>query len=404
MTTARDAAAGWLSRHGLRADVLRHGTDEDSSRVGYVELFFDLVFVFAITQLSHTLIHQTDATHLLRVLVLAWAVWWLWIDNTWVTNWLDPERAPVRVMLVLTMALGLLMSSAIPEAFGDRALLFAIPYVAIQVGRSAFTTLAMGRHWTDNAVNFLRITTWLTASGVLWVTGAVVDEHTRTVLWVLAALLDVASPRAMFWVPGLGPSDAHTWTVRSAHMAERVSLFVIISLGESIVVTGASFSELPVDALTVLAFLAAFTSTVLMWLLFFDRSERSATRFFSRQAETGMVAQTAYTYVPYLLVVGIVLTAVGDGLVLAGADAHDAWTAAVVCGSAAVYLVGNLLFRRATGGGWSVPHLVGAVAAVALVGLQAVATAVVLSWAANLVLLGVLVADVAVARRRRPGV
>jgi len=400
MTTARDAAAHGLARIGLRTNLLRDDTRDDSARVGYVELFFDLVFVFAITQLSHTLIHHTDATHLLRVLVLAWAVWWLWIDNTWVTNWLDPERVPVRVMLVLTMALGLLMSSAIPEAFDDKALLFAIPYVVIQVGRSVFTTLAMGRVWNDNAVNFLRISIWIAASGVLWVAGALVDEHARTVLWVLAALLDVASPRALFWVPGLGPSDVHTWTVRGEHMAERVSLFVIISLGESIVVTGASFSELSVSGQTVAAFLAAFTSTVLMWLLFFDRSERSATRFFSRQSETGMVAQTAYTYVPYVLVVGIVLTAVGDGLVLAGEDAHRAWTAAIVCGSAAVYLVGNALFRRATGGGWSVPHLVGTAAAVALVALADVATAVELSWAANVVMLAVLVADVTIARRR----
>ncbi|MDM7855221.1 low temperature requirement protein A [Cellulomonas alba] len=400
MTTARDAAARWLARVGLRTDLLRDDTRDDSARVGYVELFFDLVFVFAITQLSHTLIHHTDATHLLRVLVLAWAVWWLWIDSTWVTNWLDPERVPVRAMLVVMMALGLLMSSAIPEAFGEKALLFAIPYVTIQVGRTVFTTLAMGRVWTDNAVNFLRITTWLVASGVLWVAGALVDEQARTVLWVLAALMDLASPRALFWVPGLGASDVHTWAVRSGHMAERVSLFVIISLGESIVVTGGSFSELSVSAATVAAFLAAFTSTVLMWLLFFDRSERSATRFFSRQSETGMVAQTAYTYVPYVLVVGIVLTAVGDGLVLAGEDAHRGWTAAIVCGSAAVYLVGNALFRRTTGGGWSVPHLVGAAVAVALVALAGVATAVELSWAANVVMLAVLVADVAIARRR----
>lgn len=400
MTSARDAAARWLANHGLRTDVLRHGTGEDSTRVGYIELFFDLVFVFAITQLSHTLIHHTDATHLLRVLVLAWAVWWLWIDSTWVTNWLDPERLPVRVMLVLTMALGLLMSSAIPEAFEDKALLFAIPYVLIQVGRTVFTTLAMGRVWTDNAVNFLRITVWLTASGVLWIAGAVVDERARTVLWVLAALMDLASPRALFWVPRLGASDVHTWAVRSGHMAERVSLFVIISLGESIVVTGGAFSELSVTAQALAAFLAAFTSTVLMWLLFFDRSERSATRFFSRQEETGMVAQTAYTYVPYVLVVGIVLTAVGDGLVLADGEAHGVWTVAIVCGSAAVYLVGNLLFRRATGGGWSVPHLVGAGVAVALVALEGVLTPVELSWAANVVMLGVLVADVTIARRR----
>ena len=106
-----------------------------------------------------------------------------------------------------------------------------------------------------------------------------------------------------------------------------------------------------------------------MWLLFFDRSERRATEFFAAQQNPGMVAQTAYTYVPYLLIVGIVLTAVADELVLQHPLGHegstDAWTAGLVCGASAVYLLGNALFRRTTGGRWSVTHLLGVVAALA---------------------------------------
>ena len=139
--TAPDADTGRLGtgggRWGMRSDVLRHGAGHDSSRVGYIELFFDLVFVFAVTQLSHMLIDHTDAPTLVQTLVLAWAIWWLWIDTTWVTNWLDPEKVPVRTMLLVLMLLGLLMSSAIPEAFGDKAVLFAIPYVLIQLIRNA---------------------------------------------------------------------------------------------------------------------------------------------------------------------------------------------------------------------------------------------------------------------------
>ena len=188
------------------------------------------------------------------------------------------------------------------------------------------------------------------------------DEQTRLVLWVVAALLDMAGPRALFWVPGMGPTNPHTWSVRGSHMAERVSLFLIISLGESIIVTGTAFAELEVDGVTVLAFLAAFASTVLMWLLFFDRSEQSATAYFSSQTNPGMVAQTAYTYVPFLLIVGIVLTAVADEVVLLHPLGHtDTWTAGLICGAAAVYLLGNAFFRRATGGRWSVAHLVGVV-------------------------------------------
>ncbi|GCE77563.1 low temperature requirement protein A [Cellulomonas biazotea] len=389
---------------GMRTDVLRHGDGHDGSRVGYVELFFDLVFVFAVTQLSHLLIAHPDGEHLLQTLILGWAIWWLWIDTTWVTNWLDPDRVPVRAMLIVLMLLGLLMSSAIPDAFGDKALLFAVPYVTIQVGRTLFTTWAMGRHWPVNAMNFVRITVWLSVSGVFWVAGALVEEQ-RLVLWGLAALIDLVGPRAMFWVPGMRGTNATTWEVRGDHMAERVSLFMIISLGESIIVTGTAFGEIEVDAVTLVAFLAAFASTVLMWLLFFDRSERRATEFFASRAETGMVAQTAYTYVPFLLVAGIVLTAVADELVLLHPEGHhgttDPWTAWIMCGAAAVYLLGNALFRRATGGRWSPWHLAGVAAALALVAVAGSVTPLVLSWLANGVLLAVIVADVVAGRRSR---
>ena len=214
---------------GLRTDLRRHGDGGDSSRVGYVELFFDLVFVFAVTQLSHGLIAHPGGEALVHTLVLGVAVWWVWVDTMWVTNWLDPERLPVRALLVVLMLLGLVLASAIPEAFGDKGLLFAVMLATMQVGRSLFTTVAMGRVWPENAVNFVRITTWVAVSGAVWVAGGVVEEH-RLALWAVAAAIDVAGPRAMFWLPGLGASRASTWVVRGEHMAERVSLFVICLL------------------------------------------------------------------------------------------------------------------------------------------------------------------------------
>ncbi|MFF2832099.1 low temperature requirement protein A [Cellulosimicrobium cellulans] len=390
---------------GLRTDLRRHGDGGDSSRVGYVELFFDLVFVFAVTQLSHGLIAHPGADTLAHTLVLGVAVWWVWVFTMWTTNWLDPERVPVRTMLVVLMLLGLVLASAIPEAFGDKALLFAVMLVTMQVGRSAFVLVALGRVWPENAVNFVRITTWFVVSGSLWIAGAVAEEH-RLALWAVACAIDLAGPRAMFWLPWLGASRASTWVVRGEHMAERVSLFVIICLGESIIVTGAAFAELPLDATTVSAFCSAFASTVLMWLLFFDRSERRATEYFTSRDERGMVAQTAYTYVPFVIVAGIVLTAVADELVLLhplghdGAGHADAWTAALVCGAAATYLVGNALFRRAAGGRWSLPHLAGAAAVAALFGTHAWLTPLALNWTTDAVLLAVIVGDVVRARRR----
>lgn len=397
---------------GLRTDLLRHGTGHSSDKVGYVELFFDLVFVFAVTQLSHSLIAHPDLPTLVHTLILGAAVWYLWIDTTWVTNWLDPDRLPVRTMLMVLMALGLLMSSAIPEAFDGKALLFAVPYVVIQVGRSAFAALALNRHWSENGAGFVRITVWVSVSGVLWIGGALVDDGPRLALWGAAVLLDYAGPRAMFAVPFFGRTDPRTWTVRADHMAERVGLFVIISLGESIIITGTAFAELEVTAVTLASFAAAFVSTVLMWLLYFDRSERRATEFFARaDSTTGMVAQTAYTYVPLLLVLGIVLTAVADELVLLhplghaehGSTHADPWTAGLVCGAGAVFLLGNLLFRRATGGRWSLPHVAGVLALGALFAVHPWTAPLALNWLSNAVLLAVIVGDVVVSRRELRG-
>jgi low temperature requirement protein LtrA len=392
-----------MAKVGMRRGVLRPGHGHDAAKVGYVELFFDLVFVFAVTQVSHLLIAHPDGTHLARTLVLGLAVWLVWSFTMWVTNWLDPQRPSVRTMLIVLTALGLVMSGAIPEAFGDKALVFAVPFVVMQVGRSAFTAFALGRHWPENARSFVRIGVWEAVAGVAWIVGALADERTRLWWWVAAVAIECVGPRAMFWVPGLGATKATTWAVRGEHMAERVGLFVIISLGESIIVTGATFAEQPVTGLSFAAFGAAFASTVLMWLLFFDRSERAATAWFASREEPGMVAQTAYTYVPVIFVFGIVLTAVADELVLLHPlESHaGAWTAGLVCGAGAVYLVGNALFRRATGGGWSAPHLAGTAALLLLFLLRDAMTPLALNWVSNAVLLVVILGDVAVSRRSR---
>ncbi len=385
---------------GMRADVLRDDDRDDAAKVGYVELFFDLVFVFAVTQVSHVLISHPDGTHLARTLVLGLAVWVVWSFTMWVTNWLDPQQRSVRTLLIVLMALGLVMSSAIPEAFGDKALVFALAFVVMQVGRSAFTAFALGRHWPANALNFARIGIWEAVAGVPWVAGALADERARLWWWLAAVAIEYAGPRAMFWVPGLGATRSSTWAVRGEHMAERVGLFVIIALGESIIVTGTAFAELPVTWLDVTSMGAAFASTVLMWLLFFDRTERAATERFAAREERGMVAQTAYTYVPIVLVFGIVLTAVADELVLLAPlePEHGAWTAGLVCGAGAVYLLGNALFRRATGGSWSAPHLFGVVALATLFAARETMSPLTLDWVSNGVLLVVILGDVALAR------
>ena len=158
------------THHTHPSGVFRVRVPGEHSRVTNFELFFDLVFVFAVTQLSHKLAGHLTADGLLHTTILMLAVWWAWMYTTWATNWCDPDHLAVRVVLVGIMLGGLIMAASIPEAFDGRGLGFAAPYVAIQVGRSAFLCYA-GREDRAFLLNFTRITLWLAFAGVFWIAG-----------------------------------------------------------------------------------------------------------------------------------------------------------------------------------------------------------------------------------------
>jgi len=391
---------------GFARNLQRPAEGENASRVTFVELFFDLVFVFAVTQISHLLIAHPDLPTLVQTLVLTSAAWWVWVNTAWVTNWLNPELGVVRAMLIVLMLLGLLMSSALPDAFSTGAPLFAIAYVAMQVGRSVFTALALRRHWRDNYVNFLRISAWASAAGALWLAGAFAPDEYRLPFWLVAVLLEYLGPVSKYATPGLGQSDVQTWNVSGEHMAERAGLFIIIALGESIIVTGTAFGEQDFGPLSAVAFLSAFGSTVLMWLLYFNHGARGGQRFITRATDTGPIARLAYTYLHIPLVLGVVLTAVADELALLHPlGLHEgsslAWTAGLICGAGAVYLLGNAFFKRSVGGPWLLSHFAGVVALAALFAAHSVLTPLALNWLSNLVLLAVVIADEVGFRRNR---
>src|ERR671910_3787651 len=173
-------------------------------RVTPLELFFDLVYVFAVTQLSHRLLEHLSVRGVLETLMLFLMVWGVWVYTAWFTNWFDPDRLPVRLVLVAVMLASLLMSVAIPEAFGERGLMFALAYVAIQAGRTAFAVLALVGASHPLSGTFWRILAWFVAAGVLWVAGGLVEGGARYVLWLLALAVDYAGPVMRYWTPGLG--------------------------------------------------------------------------------------------------------------------------------------------------------------------------------------------------------
>ena len=328
-----------------------------------VELFFDLVFVFAVTQLSHALVAHLTPTGIAQTGLLLLAVWWVWISTSWVTNWLDPERIPVRLAVLALMFAGLLMSVSIPHAFDSRGLLFASAFVAMQVGRTLFFLWAVRREHPNMRRNFQRILIWLCVSSACWIAGAFSTHDVRFGWWALALVIESIAPLAYFWVPGLGRSAIKDWDVEGAHLAERCALFIIIALGESLLVTGATFAALEWNGDTLAAFANAVLGTILLWWLYFDTGARRATQRIESARDPGREGRSAYTYAHILIVAGVIGCAVADEVVLAHPRHVEGLGLALVIGGPIVFLAGTSIFKWITNDRRAPPlsHLIGLV-------------------------------------------
>jgi low temperature requirement protein LtrA len=375
----------------VSANLLRGG-DREERRVTNVELFFDLVFVFAITQLSHYLLHQPAVTGALQTLLLLVMVWLLWTYTTWVTNWLDPGRTPVRLMLVGLMLASLVLSAAIPRAFGDRGLWVGVAYAVMQVGRSAFAVAGLRGDVLQR--NFQRILAWCVISGALAVAGGFAHGGARAGLWIAAVGVDLLGGAVGFYTPGLGRSSTRDWTISGNHFAERCQAFMLIALGESIVVIGATLADLgTVSAAEAGAFVVAFAGVVALWWVYFDRSAEAAAQVIAQSADPGRLGRSAYHLIHPIMIAGIVVTAAADQRVLAHpAASAGPVTAWLVLGGTALFLAGHAAFKETV---WRVVPwtrlaaiaalgLLGAVAtSISALALGAVTTAVVVLVAAS---------------------
>jgi low temperature requirement protein LtrA len=346
-----------------RGAMFRVVAPDRSNRVTNAELFFDLVFVFAVTQLSHMLLGRFTTLGAIQVTLLFLAVWWVWVYTTWVTNWLDPELTPIRILLFLLMLGGLVLSTSIPTAFEGRGLWFAGAYAVMQVGRTLFWLLVTPAHRTSVRHNAIRILVWLSCSAVFWILGGFAEGETRLWLWVAALAIEYLAPAARFWTPGLGFSSIEAWAVEGGHMAERCAGFILIALGEAIVVNGATFADLTWTPHNVAAFLAAFVGSIAAWWIYFNKGAEAGSAMISKSVESGRVARIAYTYLHMPIVGGIVLTAVADEVVLSHPDGHsDLKTVLSAIGGPLLFLVGMILFKHVIRGFLQVSHWVGIVA------------------------------------------
>ncbi|MBS0247694.1 MAG: low temperature requirement protein A [Proteobacteria bacterium] len=349
-----------MSLLAARTSQLRARGHHESNRVTFVELFFDLVFVFAVTQLSHGLLAHLSLIGLAQMSVLLIAVWWSWINAAWVTNWLDPARPAVRMMLFALMLAGLVFAAAIPRAFEDRAGALALAYVSMHVVRDVMMLWSLNRHDAINFRNFVRISIWHLAVAPIWLIGGHADPALRLELWVLAAAVETVAPILGYWLPWLGRSTTAEWAVAGSHMAERCGLFIIIALGESILITGATFATLTWTGEHIVAFLTAFVGSVALWAVYFNIGAERASRQIETSSDPGRLARSGYTFMHLPIVAGIIVVAVGDELVLHHPGGHVELAAlAALVGGPALYLVGNALFKRLSAPNLPLSHLIG---------------------------------------------
>jgi low temperature requirement protein LtrA len=323
---------------------IRRPPDQEG-RVTSAELFFDLVFVFVVTQLSVRLVHDLTLGGAAKTAMLLLAAWWAWMYTTWVTNWFDPQTVVVRAILLVAMVAGMLGAISIPDAFGARAPMLVAGYVGIQSFRNVFIVWATP---PDDPLYrpFVRLLIWTLAVTPLWIAGLLADGDARLACWGVALALDYLGPLAGHWVPGLGHTHADDWQLEPSHFVERLELFLIIALGESIVAAGATTSALDLDAARLTAMLSSMLMTGALWWLYFDFH---AGRTFDRLRDAGrrrgrLGRDLSYLYV--VLVAGIIVVAVGNELVIShpSSQLHGAQLVAVAAGPV-LYLLGSVVLK-----------------------------------------------------------
>ncbi|MGW0214231.1 low temperature requirement protein A [Micromonospora chokoriensis] len=317
---------------------------EGPRRVTLLELFFDLVYVVALALISRTMVERLDWHSAGQALIMLAAVWWTWAITTLVTDLYDPERTEIKLLISAVMFGALLMTTAIPEAFNDRGLVFAGTYVAIHLGRGLFLMPAVRRQ-PQTQRRAARIFIWFLVSAVPWLIGAFVSGEARIICWTIALAIDYLGFRLAYPVPGLGVVPETQRNVTAEHLSERYQQFFIIALGDCILTIGTMFSLEHNEAETIAAFAVAFLTTLLLWRIYVHKSgELLPSAIKASESPSRFLFSAPYTHL--LMISGVVTTASGFHLVLhePTGETSPAWLA-VILGGPALFLAGRASFE-----------------------------------------------------------
>jgi low temperature requirement protein LtrA len=281
--------------------------------IAYIELFFDLAFIFALTELTRSLVQDITMGGVLRSLVLLAAIWWVWSVTAWSTDWFDPNQPFVRALLTWVMLGGLLLAAAVPKAFDQYAMAFAGTYLAIHLGRGAMLRYALRGH--PAARRSQRVAVWFAISGVAWVTGALVPAA-QLPLWAVAVVVDATIPLAGYPVPRLGRSTRQDLQVSGAHLTERFAQLVIVAVGELILVSGLSLRDTGFHPASTVAFILAFVTALLFTQIYYLPVGRGHTATKQPSSIPGDRA-LLFAYLHFVLLAAILTAAAGHELMIA---------------------------------------------------------------------------------------
>ena len=278
--------------------------EESERRTSYVELFFDLVFVYAITQVATLLAGDTSTGGFVRSAVVLFLLYWAWGGYAWMTNAIDVDSVGVRIAYLVAMAGSFAMALAVPHAYDTQGIWFVLPLFFV---RAMHVGLYMWGLRTDPAhqAAVRKLAPWFLLAPAVAVVGGLVDDPARTWIWLVAIAIDVAG--------ALNVADAG-FRVSPSHFAERYALFVIIALGESIVAIGAGATELPRDATFALAVAVAFAGVAALWWAYFEFPARAMDRTLHRTPpeQRGPMARDVFSFFHFPIVLGIIFIAVAS--------------------------------------------------------------------------------------------
>ena len=329
-------------------------------RVTPLELFFDLVFVFAITRVTGLMAHDLSWASIGQGLLVLTALWWGWSAYAWLTNHVSGEDGSARLVVFVAMSAMVLVSLAVPEAFDAHALLFALAYMAMRMAHLALYWVSSREH-PEVHLAVARLLPTATTGPLLLVAAAFTDGALQAALWIAALAIDYGGPL----VRGVAGYRVHP-----AHFAERFALIVIIALGESIVAIGVGAGDQPLGVAVAVAAVLAVVASAALWWAYFDVVAEIAQRRLSelRGTARNVLARDAFAYLHLPLIAGVQLFALGVEQVVGHVDEPLKWEAsAALFGGVALYLVGHVVFKLRSTGSMSGPRLVaGALCAAAV--------------------------------------